>query len=180
MCVTNTTQRRPVKLSGSQLQAQPNAKAQSICNSLFLPTPVPQKITTTAAPVKPFGAKKPASKKPRKPQQPGKTAKNHDRHFVVHSYHDHAQDHDSSAKVSSGKRRRGGVAVNFPLKLHALLEEIEKDGLSHIISWQPHGRCFVVHNPKQFVDQVLQQYFKQSKMTSFQRQLNLCKYYLME
>lgn len=38
---------------------------------------------------------------------------------------------------------------NFPVKLHYLLEDMESDGLGHIVSWQPHGRCFIVHKPKQ-------------------------------
>ena len=38
---------------------------------------------------------------------------------------------------------------------------------------QPHGRCFVVHKPKEFVADVMPTYFRQSKLTSFQRQLNL-------
>lgn len=38
---------------------------------------------------------------------------------------------------------------------------------------QPHGRCFLVHNPKEFVDEIMSTFFRQSKLTSFQRQLNL-------
>ncbi len=38
---------------------------------------------------------------------------------------------------------------------------------------QPHGRCFKVHKPKEFVAEVMTTYFHQSKLTSFQRQLNL-------
>lgn len=166
MCVTNTTQRRPVKLSGAQLQAKPSEQAQRICSSLFLPPPIPESFVLN---------KTKANNRKRKPQKPGKTAKNHDRHFVIHSYHDHSLDRDEEEPAQPQKRRRGGVSVAFPMKLHAMLDQIEKDGLGHIISWQPHGRCFVVHKPKQFVEDVLQQYFKQSKMTSFQRQLNLCK-----
>lgn len=41
-----------------------------------------------------------------------------------------------------------------------------------IISWQPHGRCFVVHKPDEFA-KLLPQFFKLSKIASFQRQLNL-------
>ena len=70
-------------------------------------------------------------------------------------------------------RNSGGVAVPFPLKLHQMLDDVDKDGLSHIVSWQPHGRCFVVHLPKVFVAKIMPKYFKQSKFTSFQRQLNL-------
>ena len=116
-------------------------------------------------------------KRRRKPQKPGKTAKQNDRHFVIHNYHDYAcepndeeeDDSDSAAQL----RRRGGVSISFPLKLHAVLDQVEQDGLSHVISWQPHGRCFVIHNPKVFVEEVMPHYFRQSKLTSFQRQLNL-------
>jgi len=38
---------------------------------------------------------------------------------------------------------------------------------------QPHGRCFLVHKPKEFVDEIMPTFFRQSKLTSFQRQLNL-------
>jgi hypothetical protein len=34
----------------------------------------------------------------------------------------------------------------FPVRLHYMLSEMEKDGLEHIISWQLHGRCFIVHD----------------------------------
>lgn len=142
---------------------------------------MPTVNTTSALPDKPLSSISvaPTVNKPRrkrKPQKPGKTAKMNDRHFVHHDYHDHALDRDVEAEQTTGKRRRGGVSVAFPMKLHAMLDQIEEDGLAHVISWQPHGRCFVVHNPKRFVDEVLPHYFKQTKMTSFQRQLNLCKY----
>jgi hypothetical protein len=113
-------------------------------------------------------------KRRRKPQKPGKTAKMNDRHFVQHDYHDHANDRDEEVESEEEHHhRRGGVAVAFPLKLHAVLDQVEVDGLSHVISWQPHGRCFVIHDPKEFVDHVMPNYFRQSKLTSFQRQLNL-------
>jgi hypothetical protein len=36
-----------------------------------------------------------------------------------------------------------------------MLNELKSDGLDHIISWQPHGRCFVVHKQAVFVEKVL-------------------------
>lgn len=38
---------------------------------------------------------------------------------------------------------------------------------------QSHGRCFIVHNPQEFEENVLPLFFRQSKITSFQRQLNI-------
>lgn len=110
----------------------------------------------------------------RKPQKPGKTAKQNDRHFVVHNYHDHANDDsENDAHEFAQHRRKGGVATSFPMKLHSVLDQVEADGLGHVISWQPHGRCFVIHQPKEFTDHVMPKYFRQTKLTSFQRQLNL-------
>lgn len=99
-----------------------------------------------------------------------------DRHFVVHNYHDHAKDQPNEIDLkeqSQPSRRRGGVSLSFPLKLHAMLDQIEADGLGHVISWQPHGRAFLVHKPQEFVSHVMPTYFRQTKLTSFQRQLNL-------
>jgi hypothetical protein len=104
----------------------------------------------------------------RKPQKPGYTAKMHERHFVVHNYHDHADDDEDD---DSAPGRKG--SVSFPAKLHAILDQVAADGLGHILSWQPHGRCFKVHKPTEFVELVMPKYFRQTKLTSFQRQLNL-------
>jgi hypothetical protein len=53
------------------------------------------------------------------------------------------------------KGPRGGVAVPFPVRLYAMLEETKKEGLEDIVSWQVHGRCFMVHSPANFVTDVL-------------------------
>jgi hypothetical protein len=68
---------------------------------------------------------------------------------------------------------RGGVIKPFPIRLHMMLNKIEEDGFAHVVSWQPHGRSFIVHKQKQFVEHVMPTYFNQSKFASFQRQLNL-------
>lgn len=85
-----------------------------------------------------------------------KTAKQFDRHFVQHDYHDHAHDKDMGRKVQlPPQRQRGGVALSFPMKLHSVLDQVEQDGYADCISWQPHGRCFVIHKPKDFVEEVM-------------------------
>jgi hypothetical protein len=38
----------------------------------------------------------------------------------------------------------------FPARLHGLIEMLEKDGLSYICSFRPHGRAFLVHDKKRF------------------------------
>lgn len=91
---------------------------------------------------------------------------------IRHDYHDHSADPIVDPTQIKHKAK-GGVVVPFPVKLHSMLDAIERDGYAHIVSWQPHGRCFVVHKPKEFVSHIMPKYFKQSKMASFQRQLNL-------
>ena len=94
----------------------------------------------------------------------------------AYDYHDYAladlKDLPVPPELESPKRKgpRGGVNFNFPRKLHNLLEEHLHD---EIISWAPHGRCFTVHRPTEFVKSIAPKYFQQSKLNSFQRQLNL-------
>jgi hypothetical protein len=68
-----------------------------------------------------------------------------------------------------GRRR------TFPLRLHTLLSDMEAQGQATTVSWQPHGKCFVVRNTEEFI-KLLPQYFNQSKWSSFQRQLNLYEF----
>jgi Heat shock transcription factor len=103
-----------------------------------------------------------------------------DRHVIQHDYHDHASDpidfDDYMRDMSDNQpydKKKGGVGTPFPLKLHELLERAEVENLTDIISWQPHGRAFVVHQPKKFVSGLMPRFFRQTKLTSFQRQLNL-------
>lgn len=190
MCVTNNARRAPRSLAtanpSSMIAKTPSLLSQRLQGN-FMPLmmssssssprsamPMNMCINSQAAPL--MGAK-PETKKPRrrrKPQKPGKTAKQNDRHFVVHNYHDHSHDlPENDSQDIPASKRRGGVSMSFPIKLHAILDQVEEDGLAHVISWQPHGRCFVIHNPKEFTDHVMPKYFRQTKLTSFQRQLNL-------
>lgn len=191
MCVTNTTSRRPVALAPEMVANTNSMLSQRLFGNIF--STVETSTSACAAPQGPEQAvayppcdqqmytvmeanpkqEKPKPKRRRKPQKPGKTAKLNDRHFVVHDYHDHANDPDDETVEEEAQRRRGGVSIAFPIKLHAVLDQVEADGLAHVISWQGHGRCFVIHKPKEFVDHVMPKYFRQTKLTSFQRQLNL-------
>jgi hypothetical protein len=71
------------------------------------------------------------------------------------------------------RRNRGGVTEPFPVKLHRMLDTLELEESSDIASFLPHGRAFAIHRPKQFASEVMPRFFRQSKLTSFQRQLNL-------
>lgn len=162
----------PVQLDNSMLTvaaSSPMGKVEYTGSSYGIPTTFSALQSYQLARAVP---EKPKPKRRRKPQKPGKTAKQNDRHFVVHNYHDHANDQEGD-DLTEPTERRGGISISFPIKLHNILDQVEADGLSHIIAWQPHGRCFVVHKPKEFADHVIPAYFRQTKLTSFQRQLNL-------
>eukprot|EP00585_Thalassiosira_rotula_P013021 CAMPEP_0196130040 /NCGR_PEP_ID=MMETSP0910-20130528/550_1 /TAXON_ID=49265 /ORGANISM="Thalassiosira rotula, Strain GSO102" /LENGTH=609 /DNA_ID=CAMNT_0041389265 /DNA_START=72 /DNA_END=1901 /DNA_ORIENTATION=- len=68
------------------------------------------------------------------------------------------------------KGHGGSVMMPFPGKL---LEVLDRGDLNTIIDWMPHGRAFIVKQPKVFTTQVLTRFFKQTKLLSFTRQLNL-------
>lgn len=96
------------------------------------------------------------------------------RERVSHNYHDYATGERNSMAHEHLEHAIGpGGDPPFPVKLHYALTELQSDDLDHIISWQSHGRCFVVRNQKEFAEKVLPLYFRQSKFSSFQRQLNL-------
>jgi HSF-type DNA-binding len=171
MCVTNTTLRRlalqPIYSRSSELSnnvRQRPLESYSNGSSSQSATTTPLSIveetaSSSSAVTAPAPHEKPRSKRRRKPQKPGLTAKNQERHFVVHNYHDHAvdtpQDVESSDSGSGSERRCGGITVSFPSKLHTVLDQIALDGYDDIISWQPHGRAFAIHQPKVFTEQIM-------------------------
>ena len=82
----------------------------------------------------------------------------------------------SSRNINTGvsEPEAPGACENvFPQKLHFLLNQAEKGGFDHIISWVNDGAAFKVHDPKAFLEKVMPNYFDQSKFESFRRQLNL-------
>eukprot|EP00601_Ochromonadales_sp_CCMP2298_P005453 CAMPEP_0173207604 /NCGR_PEP_ID=MMETSP1141-20130122/22027_1 /TAXON_ID=483371 /ORGANISM="non described non described, Strain CCMP2298" /LENGTH=147 /DNA_ID=CAMNT_0014133911 /DNA_START=74 /DNA_END=514 /DNA_ORIENTATION=+ len=59
--------------------------------------------------------------------------------------------------------------ATFPQKLFVMMEIEDGD----IVHWAPHGFAFVVTNQERFLKDIVPKYFKHTKLTSFQRQLNL-------
>ena len=80
---------------------------------------------------------------------------------------------DPDSTSLSLRRTRGGVTEPFPEKLHRMLRDAEANGKSECISFFEHGRAFAIHNHSRFCREIMPTYFKQSRLSSFQRQLNL-------
>ena len=61
----------------------------------------------------------------------------------------------------------------FPLKLHTVLYYARKNNLEDIVSWLDHGRAFRISKTIEFESKIMSKFFSMSKITSFNRQLNL-------
>ena len=79
----------------------------------------------------------------------------------------------ASSQVEGSRKMRGGVIEPFPEKLHRLLLEVELSGRSDVISFVSEGRAFAIHNSEVFFREIVPLYFRQSRLSSFKRQLNL-------
>jgi HSF-type DNA-binding len=77
----------------------------------------------------------------------------------------------------------------FPIKLFRLLDRAEAESFNHVISWEPHGRSFIVHDRAAFNNLLPFVMLGMGRWKSFQRQLylwgfnhladqrNVCRYY---
>ena len=75
-------------------------------------------------------------------------------------YRDHSQHTDDDKELNELLTKADAEGVKgtdqtFPVKLHQLLSGSDEDGFSHVVSWQPHGRSFIVKKHKDFVEKVL-------------------------
>jgi HSF-type DNA-binding len=79
---------------------------------------------------------------------------------VVHdNYRDYA--HVTATITDSGEAAAEAAhklaEKHFPAKLHEMLSELERQNKQHIVSWRPHGRCFMVHRQTEMVQDILPQ-----------------------
>jgi hypothetical protein len=86
------------------------------------------------------------------------------------SYHDHSgmttKEIDQEKRESVADAAENAISAPnlfarqvsaFPSTLHHLLTNHSRE-VDSIVSWQPHGRCFLVHDRKAFVEHVLPRY----------------------
>jgi hypothetical protein len=90
------------------------------------------------------------------------TSRKSQRTYVEHDYEDHYFDSpldpiEQETEQDEGTRRgpRGGVVEPFPSRLFRMLEDAEANEFDDLVSWQPHGRCFIVHCPTAFVEKIM-------------------------
>lgn len=140
-----------------QLQDSNNAEARQ--------GPLISSITSTST------ASSGVGEDPAEPLDYRSASKKSNKGHVIHSYTDYSDvPEDFQGYGTAQKRNTGGVLTTFPEKLHQLLAE---NKFPDVISWLPHGRSFLVHKTKDFESCVMGSYFTHTKITSFQRQLNL-------
>lgn len=91
-------------------------------------------------------------------------------HYVDHS-------DDPIYEIPSSEKKKGGIKVLFPEKLHSLLSSKKFIQDRSVIGWAHHGRSFFIRNPEEFVGSVLpcdaHSMFSHTTFSSFQRQMNL-------
>ena len=80
---------------------------------------------------------------------------------VQHNYHDYSQARDSERGGLPGSNGGGGKQEGrsqdskFPILLHYILGELEKEGKSHVMGWMAHGRAFIVRDQKRLEEEIL-------------------------
>jgi hypothetical protein len=71
------------------------------------------------------------------------------------------------------RQRQGGITNIFPIKLFSMLQTLAlNESCSDIVKWSENGDAFIILKPKEFTKFLLPIYFRTTKLSSFQRQLN--------
>ena len=79
---------------------------------------------------------------------------------------------ESPEMLTSSKHPRNcqtRVKELFPIVLHRILADAEKEGFAEIISFAPHGRSFAIHRMHDFEEKIMPKYFQHARSKSFRR-----------
>lgn len=93
----------------------------------------------------------------------GKSSSSQEFESALPAYRDFARESTESivkaVEPPKAKRKgpRGGVTTPFPNRLFDMLEASENEGFEHVVSWQSHGRSFMVRKPTIFETKILPQ-----------------------
>ena len=74
---------------------------------------------------------------------------------IPHVYHDYSHVPAQSELI---RKKAGGVTIPFPEILYGMLENPNVD--PNIVSWLPHGRAFLVKQPKRFTSEIMPKYVR--------------------
>jgi hypothetical protein len=85
---------------------------------------------------------------------------------------DNEDTEDNNNKRKDGRKDGGGPELQFPGRLHHMLEAVERQGWDSIISWTPDGTAIRISDPDQLAE-ILPRFFSLTKYRSFRRQLNM-------
>ena len=69
-----------------------------------------------------------------------------------------SSDNTNTTTTNRRQKKRRRSHCSFPEKLHNMLCTIESEGSSDIISWQPHGRSFRIHDKERFAEAIMTRY----------------------
>lgn len=119
---------------------------------------VPKREQTRGATNSSFQAKETHTNSPSKMGDTMDSTKPHWK--VQHNYHDYSQARDSGRGAGSnggggGKQEGRSQDSKFPILLHYILGELEKEGKSHVMGWMTHGRAFIVRDQKRLEEEIL-------------------------
>lgn len=82
-------------------------------------------------------------------------------------------DSSSCGGSSSGAASVKDKKLQFPWKLHQVLDSAQEEGHADVISWTANGKAFKIFDKERFEAEVMPKKFSSNKFKSFQRNLNL-------
>ena len=74
---------------------------------------------------------------------------------------------DSSSSSQNNNMTVHHAAQHFPFKLYDMLEYVSDSEHSTIVSWSKDGASFAIHDKISFMDDVVPDFFNQTKFRSF-------------